>query len=409
MDRIRPVSGTPQPQQAENQNAIAAQASTPAQPQEPRTRRGQQERSTGPSASLRLRRLMLRHQSIGDPAFDTKSPARKIAWLLRAVRESREGRHPYLSPIAVGARSLSKKEALCFALEIGAELQRDTVPAICAQLLANYEAEDISFLLFGIPFSRSRIADWARQDANNTANYAIEDFGRSLYQNYSRNLHSPAVMVGMSDQLAMISSRVPDELRCPQEQAEREIETYLQLTLTHGFAMEGYMRVRDQVVRLAVFDHSASSALTAIWNYIRAVPDEHLKSELKEALVVKLQEIGDESPSPVGTMERLIDTPTAIDWSITRKLSLEHLRRKLQIMATTVSEALDLEYADHVHALKNEADTSHMAEDIDNNLMSLKRERFLATADVDLGMVRGIDRGLVKAEAEAVFTDRITR
>lgn len=77
MDRIRSVLGRSQPQQTENQNGVVAQANNQAPTQEPRNRGGQQGRRTGPSASLQLQRLMQRHQSVGDPAFDRKSPAKK--------------------------------------------------------------------------------------------------------------------------------------------------------------------------------------------------------------------------------------------------------------------------------------------------------------------------------------------
>ena len=410
MDRIRAIFGrTAQPTAANNvpvrpdaaENVLGL--THPTEPPLPR-RQG-----TVPT-SVRLRRLVRPHLSVGS-SFERKSPQRKIAWLLRAANELRDGNHPHLSHIAVGHRRLSKKEALCFALEIAVEFRRTEAPALCTQLMQTYEAVDIKFPLFGVPFTRARLADWARDgllnngivpEAGILSNRAVEGMTKTMQKSNPQNVHNPAVMIALAEQLTVISNRVPLAERISDRRALAEIRAYLQTTTSRTPATRGLDLVLERVDNVTNFDKSPRDTLFIVWNYMRAITDEQLKTQLKESMTTKLREIGREGPCAVGIIERVIDIPTAIDWSITQRLSLDHLRFELQTMAGTVCEEFDAENAEYVAMLKTNAAPEQEAV-IDAEMTVAKRDRFFATSDIDLGMMRGIHRPLVRTQAEAIF------
>lgn len=58
---------------------------------------------------------------------------------------------------------------------------------------------------------------------------------------------------------------------------------------------------------------SPSSLLPSVWNYIRNVNDEGLKSNLTASLFVRLGEIYSEGPCVVGQIQRLLDVPSGVD------------------------------------------------------------------------------------------------
>ena len=71
-------------------------------------------------------------------------------------------------------------------------------------------------------------------------------------------------------------------------------------------------------------------------------------------------------------------------------------------MAGTVCEEFDAENAEYVAMLKTNAAPEQEAV-IDAEMTVAKRDRFYATSDIDLGMMRGIHRPLVRTQAEAIF------
>jgi len=415
LDRIRAAFGR-NPQQAIRNQDDAAPENANALHQRPRTGARPLERPQGPSAGTRLRRLTQLHQKISDNAFDQKSAARKIDWLLRAVRESREGRNLYLSQIAVGSRRLSNKEALCLALENGIASARDKVPEICEELIVRYEAEEVKFTLFGVAFPQSRVAEWSRHGLTNVDgvtgnNDAVEDLGnleKILHVNNSQNVHSPETMIAMANQLRRIANLVPEEMRVSRKVAEKEIRDYLRSRPSHGVPLAGYKIVEGKQAELINFGCSTRDALTIMWNYIRAVSDQELQTNLKNAMVVRLIEIAEEGPTgpcATGTISRVIDIPSGVDLSLAQIVSVQQLRDELQIMAGRVSEEFDAENEEYVDMIKLEAGAPHIVTDTDVQMTAMKRERFLITADVDFGLIRGIDRQLVRMHTERVFPE----
>ena len=358
-----------------------------------------------PPTTMRLRRLMRPHLTIGN-TFNNKTPNQKIDWLLRAAGELREGDHPHLNQISVGTRRLSKKEAFCFALEIGIESQRPRVPELCDQLLQTYDANSIRYNLFGVPFSRTNIANWAHEILINDEPIAwpkMLDLGISLYQGSRQNCFLPAVLIAFDDQLGVIAARVPAEQRISALAAEQEIRTYLQRARSPESAMTGFNMVRTRTVQIINFDASVRAAMVTLWNYIRLIPDENLREQLQKSMEKKFREINRERPCATGMIERLIDIPTAIDWSITQGISLESLRYELETLAATVHNEFEAENQDYTTIVRSEAGEDHVTADADELTTMLKRERFLQTADVEFCRIRGIDRAIVKREAEKKF------
>lgn len=107
-------------------------------------------------------------------------------------------------------------------------------------------------------------------------------------------------------------------------------------------------------------------------------------------------------------IERIIDIPTAIDWSITQKISVEHLRIELQTLAGTINEEFEREIADYIGSIRREAGDSHITGNPEEIFTAMKRDRFLQTADIEFGMLRGIDCREVAAHAEQIFPKDLT-
>lgn len=410
MDRIPPASVS-NPHQAIRNLDDAARENANALHQRPPASARPLERPQGASAGTRLRRLVQFHQKISDNAFDQKSAASKIDWLLRGVRESREGRNLYLSQIAVGSRRLSNKEALCLALENGIASARDKVPEVCEELIARYEAEEVKFTLFGVAFPRSRVAEWARHGLTNVDgvtcnNSVVEDLGdleQALYVDNSQNVYDPAISIAMQNQLRRIANLVPEEMRISQTAAGKEIRDYLRSLPSHGLPLAGYYLVAPEKTKPFFRDYSIREALTIMWNYIRAVPDQELQTNLKDAMAGRLIEIAEVGRCSTGNISRLIDIPSGIDLANTQSLSVQQLRDELQTMAARVSNEFDAENQEYVDAIKLGSGAPHLITDTDIQMPAMKRERFLITADVDFGLIRGIDRQLVRMHAERVF------
>jgi len=172
-------------------------------------------------------------------------------------------------------------------------------------------------------------------------------------------------------------------------------------------------------VNMGHFGESIKGTLCILWNYIRAVLDLDTRHQLKESMAAKLIEIHAESPCSTGMIERIIDIPTAIDWSITQKMSVQHLRDELQRMAGAVNESCDADpdinfLVDQATAIKFSAEEvkdkgpTEALTMLEKEITTLKRNRFLHTAQIELFTLRGIDSKLVKTVAESIFPEHVS-
>lgn len=350
--------------------------------------------------------------NISETTYTRMSPTTKLEWLLQATRPQEFDANAVIRPIRAGVRSWNRKQALCYALELAIEHNREAVPANCRQLTEEYPRSDESFLLFGVSFDFGRLSNWARDGIHTTsmsiAKREIEDLGKEMYRSDSQNVHTDAVKIAMGSQLVEILDRVPPSLRVSQSTAEAEISDYLKNRYQGSqslkrTALNGLKMVSDRPDKLSTFDQSVKGTLGILWNYIRTVPDPKVKEQLSDSMATKLREIKMENPCAIGMIERIIDIPTAIDWSITQKLSLEHLRTELQTLAGTINEEFEREIAEYIGSIRREKDQEHIAGNPEEIFTTMKRDRFLQTADIEFGMLRGIERQEVARHAKDIF------
>ena len=353
--------------------------------------------------------------TIEEAAFEAMTAEQKIEWLRRAVPPLPEDEDPGTNLILVGSRSMTRKSALCLALDFAIEHKRDLVPSICRQLTNEYRADDQTFSIMGVPFSRLRLCNWAREGLAPgmpaIVPPRVEDLGKALYQDSSQNVHNTSVMNALSEQLSVIQNRVPESQRITDRQAESEIKAHIATAPASQSAQQGLALVLNRSDRVGHFGNSVKGSLTAMWNYIRTVRDPHIQQNLKSSMVSKLREIGSERPCTVGMITRIIDIPTAIDWSLTQTLSHEHLREELRTLAGAINESVnvELDISNQRRAFaryrQNSTDGSNSNE---KELTGLIRERFMHTADIEFSMLRGIDRQVVRTQANHVFPESAT-
>ena len=224
-----------------------------------------------------------------------------------------------------------------------------------------------------------------------------------MYVSDPQNVHNERVVKAHVEQLTKIRQRVTPNRRIDIASCENELTILLSTVPNRAAALHGLTLVQGRNDVISRFGVSVRATLTDVWNYIRETSDNELRSHLQLSLVAKLREINKERPCSVGMIERLIDTPTAIDWSITTALSTEHLREEMRTMAGTVNNTFEDDIAEHIALIRAGQEPSDSNVDCENILTMLKRDRFLQTADIEFGMLRGIDRKIVSREADRVF------
>ncbi|MES2832097.1 MAG: hypothetical protein V4695_08905 [Pseudomonadota bacterium] len=370
-----------------------------------------------PHALRSIARGQRSQQSISDANFNAMDLAGKIRWLRRSAPPLPEGSDPGTNNIEVGPRVMTRRNVLCLALDYAIQGKKEEVPAICRQLITEYQAQDMNFLVLGIPFSRNRLCDWAREglavETHVAAAPEVQDMGKQLYNDNNQNVHAASVVIAMAAQLTTIRNRIPTSKNLSHAAAEAEIKSYLN-TLGHGrAALKGLQIVSQRPEEITNFGESVQGCLTVLWNYIRAVEDPEMRLHLKESMAAKLGEIHREQPCATGMIERLIDIPTAIDWSITQKITLQHLRNELQTMAGAINESCDADDDMRTQAeiavaeAQSDASKGQVEACLDRETTKLKRDRFLHTARIELGLLRGIDQQLITAEAERIFPENM--
>lgn len=347
-------------------------------------------------------------------AFGDLSIERKISWLTKAAPPLKPDEYPNGQRIVAGKRHWSRKEALCNALELSMEAKRHAVPELCRQLLDEYPAEGQTFLLFGVPFPRARLVDWARDGIRAGQEHnpppEIRDLGAELYRNNSQNVHANSVIIALANQLLKIQAQVPETSRVTDAAVPGQVKECIagmaglsQQTKTN--AQSGLNVVSRRTDQVGYFSNSVNGCLAVLWNYICTQPDPALKRQLEESMVAKLAEISRENPCAIGMIERIIDIPTAIDWSITDSLSVEHLRLELQALAADISTGFEEEIADLMAVIRIEQGGAHIDGDPEAHLSGIKRERFLQMADIEYGILRQLDRAVVAQEAKKIFPE----
>jgi len=337
--------------------------------------------------------------------MDNKS---KIQWLLACAQHSQE-ENCVTDRITAGDMKMTGREATTYALEIASIHNRREVPNIATNLLENYP--NPYFLFHGVNFSKSRVQGWARSGmislSEEEVTPALQEVGKILYFDNSQNVHTAQIRSAQYDQLRRIKQRVVPANCISHELAQQEMHSFILASSTRSHvAVAGLNKVINLTAQVENFHNEVPrDCLTLLWNYIRQIPDEELKSCLKESLKTRFDELGSGYICALGTVQRIIDVPTGVDWSITANLSTEHLREELVTLAGTINESFEDEpdIAEHIRNVRQAHESGETTENPAVILTTLKRERFLATADIEFGTLRNLDRSIVQQQANIVF------
>ena len=124
------------------------------------------------------------------------------------------------------------------------------------------------------------------------------------------------------------------------------------------------------------------------------------------AFIARLVNIGETRPFGMGMVQRLIDTPTAIDFSMDMPISVEALREEVAAMAAEVNEEFDALYGEAAEAAGAQLPAQLPASrvrDPSNGISDIKRAMLLQRAQVELVVLRKLSPELVKAAIDRVF------
>ncbi len=342
-------------------------------------------------------------------AFDTLSPAQKIDHVMDAVSGLAPAQNVSHQNIQLGHRELTVREALSYALEIAIESKPSAVAPISRRLLQLHPDPDPhqpdTFLLFGVDFTRKRLAEWAHSvglpgkgEPLMSRNSVIAKVEQYMYaRGGNQNVHASVVERQMAMQLQRMAAVTPDRA-VSDETALNEISACLAensaafRAFSEKFGSAGTLR-----------NSHVMQTLMTVWKYIRSRTDQSLRRQLEASLVAKFAEIDSERPCCGGVMQRIIDVPTAIDWTLASRVSVDEIRQELQTLAAKICEEWDRTNDQLQHFVRSEIRERNVVGDPEQILNELKRDRFLLVADVEYRLLRGIDAKLVKVEAERVF------
>ena len=337
----------------------------------------------------------------------------------------------------VGNRKLTVQGCKIFALEIALKFKRERIAEISQSLLESAEADTNVFNILSIDFSRDRVANWSNHQllpAEITITDELREVDKLLHRRKTQTVHEAAVITTGAQKLHRMRAKIPRDGMRSHRQTDNEIRHYLIGTPSPESALRGLDRVMQLRNRNRAFGEDANAQLevggtvaetmSVIWSYIQHVDQPELKARLSESMAAKFREIAVEMPCNTGVSQRIIDIPTAIDWSVTEDISIEDLRRELAEMAAEINENFEKENTEyrqrlfemtgHEELLQGRNDHANGNEDeiiaqaevqrINEEISSaLKRDLFVQKAEVELVFLRNLNPAIVKDEAERLF------
>ena len=182
-----------------------------------------------------------------------------------------------------------------------------------------------------------------------------------------------------------------------------ELQPYLAERIGDTKAGLALVMGREDIAR--GFTKSPADTLALLWTYIGST-DLDTASNLKNALVNRLAEIGSGHICGLGITERIIDIPTAVDWTVTNSISFEHLHTEIAKMAGDVNDEFEEKFGDQADVERNLAirsGNSLSQGDTEQRINEIKRDMFIAKARVELISLRNLDEGLVTREIGKIF------
>lgn len=350
---------------------------------------------------------------LGVDIFPTLSPSKKIQALLESAANTADGWNAEPQNFNVGSRNMTKKECLLMALELALEHQKPLVPAISQRLLTDLPDDTAKFLILGVNFARERVVAWSRDQGlpveTGAARPVVEVKPILKAVSNAQNVHDSDVRGHFVEQFNLISARVARPVSV--NDAVAGITGFLNSTRTSdndvrvSSALRGLREVtiRDEAAR--GFALSPAQTLAVVWSHIENTDDE-LKILLRDALKNRLVEVGDKRVCALGLTERMIDIPTAVDWSVTHGISQEHLHVEIATMAGDINEEYEAMFgadADTHRAAAEAAGDTRQLGDIEERINTIKRDMFIAKAKVELALLRNLDETFVNDQIRNIF------
>ena len=280
-----------------------------------------------------------------DP-LSTRTPLRQLHLLLEAAAALADKREPGQPSILIGNRQLSLQDCLTRALDISLTHRRQWVPIISHHLINDLPADTARFEVLGIHLQRAHIAGWAQRQNLPVAmavDHNAEQIQHLIAELGSQNVHRNPVLRAGRQHLDRIKQRVP----LPQSinQAALAIRAHLAQIPGSDVALLGLETILPRTARITEFNESPAHALALLWTHIDNTRDPMLKANLQTSMRNKLVEIS-VGLCGVGMIQRVIDIPTAIDWSLTTEVPVEQLRIELQHLAAEANEEIEVLQAD---------------------------------------------------------------
>jgi len=282
--------------------------------------------------------------TVADP-FGSLNPAKKLQLLLEAASELMSSKDTNCQSIYLGERHLSHKDCLAMALETALVHQPSLISLVSHHLIHSLPDANGHFTLFGTNFKRAQIADWAEN--RNLPGVVKDDFLESELMTKSawgsQNVHRSATINFNIRQLQRIRDGAPASKSIAQ--TVTEINAHLSTLNAPRVAKSGFSKIMDRTGSVEHYNISPAGALAVLWAYVSAMESAPMKVNLLESMQNKFIEI-DNNICAVGMLGRIIDIPTAIDWSITSGLSVEQLRTEMMQLASETNEEFEDAYGD---------------------------------------------------------------
>ena len=311
-----------------------------------------------------------------------------------------DDRRPHLQ---IGARPLGRHDCLELALELALEHQPASIPQISGLLLDLLPVYP-TVSLFGVSFKRCRVIAWAAgrdlPDNAQAVGYQ-EQLDAQLSRDNPENVHAgPVIQHGMQ-QLKKMYCR-GDQMVSDAE-TNRQIDAYLRIHDVPQSAMNGLRRMRAAHEVIQHFNLTLDAGSAIVWRYINAQTDPALAENLRRAFVSRLVDIGDTRPCGLGMLQRLIDTPTAVDFSMAPQTSAQALRDDVAAIAAEVNEEFEALYGEGTQT--RPAPSAPRADGVIEAPIAseIKRAMVLQRAQVELVVLRKLAPEPVRAAVDLVF------
>lgn len=337
--------------------------------------------------------------------FDQLPIPTKISLLADAgttMPDRADGRRPHLQ---IGPRPLGRHDCLELALELALEHQPRSIAAICQRLL-NLQPAYLTVSLFGINFKRTRIMAWADgRDLPEVAQVAAHAYqlDGELQRDNAENVHAGAVIQHSLQQLRKMQCQGNQSLTA--QQAYYQIDTYLRRIGAPHAAFDGLERVRGMGGQIPHFHITLDDGITSVWRYVTAQTNAALSANLHAAFVARLVDIADTHPCGLGMLQRLVDTPTAVDLSMASSVSAQALRDEVGTIAAEVNEEFEALYGEAAEAQLRTAPPQPDASDPALRVSEIKRAMVLQRAQVELVVLRKLAPEVVRQAVDQVFPE----